>query len=146
MQQHGEDSGRGSEHIDAGASGLGEDIGAPRPARPTRSSGYFPGDDAKHAALITEAAPSFEDQHRARVRRYTIIMAFRIPALILAGISYSVFGNALIAILIMAASVPLPWVAVLIANDRPPRDKNEPSRWDQPRTALEERRHDAIDG
>ncbi|NKY59735.1 DUF3099 domain-containing protein [Nocardia flavorosea] len=146
MQQHGEDSGRGSEHIDAGASGLGEDIGAPRPARPTRSSGYFPGDDAKHAALITEAAPSFQDQHRARVRRYTIIMAFRIPALILAGISYSVFGNALIAILIMAASVPLPWVAVLIANDRPPRDKNEPSRWDPPRTALEERRHDAIDG
>lgn len=146
MQQHGEDSGRGPEHIDAGASGHGEHIGASRPARPSRSSGYFPGDDPKHAALITAAAPSFEDQHRARVRRYTIIMAFRIPALILAGISFTVFDNALIAILIMAASVPLPWIAVLIANDRPPRDKNEPSRWDRPRPALEGRNHDAIDG
>ncbi|MFI5716879.1 DUF3099 domain-containing protein [Nocardia sp. NPDC051750] len=148
MQQHGEDSGRGSEHIDAGASGLGdqEHSGTPRPARPARSSGYFPGDDARHAALITEAAPSFEDQHRARVRRYTIIMAFRIPALVLAGISYAVFENGLIALLIMVASVPLPWIAVLVANDRPPRDKNEPSRWDRPRPALEERRHDAIDG
>ncbi|WP_442941877.1 DUF3099 domain-containing protein [Nocardia sp. NBC_00416] len=96
--------------------------------------------------MITEAAPSFEDQHRARVRRYTMIMAFRIPALVLAGVSYSVFENALISILIMAASVPLPWIAVLIANDRPPRDKNEPSRWDRPRTALEDRRHDEIDG
>ncbi|MEU1980294.1 DUF3099 domain-containing protein [Nocardia sp. NPDC019395] len=95
---------------------------------------------------MTEAAPSFEDQHRARVRRYTIIMAFRIPALVLAGISYAVFENGLIALLIMAASVPLPWIAVLVANDRPPRDKNEPSRWDRPRTALEERNHDAIDG
>ncbi|WP_084487522.1 DUF3099 domain-containing protein [Nocardia sienata] len=146
MQQHGEDSERGSEHLDAGASGPGESPGTPRPARPSRSRGYFPGDDARHAALITKAAPSFEEQHRARVRRYTIIMAFRIPALILAGVAYTVFGNALISILIMAASVPLPWIAVLIANDRPPRDKNEPSRWDRPRPALEERRHDQIDG
>lgn len=146
MQQHGEDSERGSEHLDAGASGPGEPPGAPRPVRPSRSRGYFPGDDARHAALITKAAPSFEEQHRARVRRYTIIMAFRIPALILAGVAYTVFGNALISILIMAASVPLPWIAVLIANDRPPRDKNEPSRWDRPRPALEERRHDQIDG
>ncbi|MGW0179987.1 DUF3099 domain-containing protein [Nocardia sp. NPDC003345] len=145
MQQHGEDSGRGPEHLDAGASDLGAHQRTPRPAR-SSSRGYFPGDDARHAALITEAAPSFEDQHRARVRRYTIIMAFRIPALILAGVVYSVFGNGLIALLIMAASVPLPWVAVLIANDRPPRDKNEPSRWDRPRPALEERRNDAIDG
>jgi hypothetical protein len=146
MQQHGEDSERGSEHFHAGASGPGEDVGTPQPARPSLSRGYFPGDDAKHAALITEAAPSFEDQHRARVRRYTIIMAFRIPALVIAGVTYTVFENALIAILIMAASVPLPWIAVLIANDRPPRDKNEPSRWDRPRPALEERRRDEIDG
>uniref|UniRef100_UPI002454F4DA DUF3099 domain-containing protein n=1 Tax=Nocardia cyriacigeorgica TaxID=135487 RepID=UPI002454F4DA len=42
-------------------------------------------------------------------------------------------------ILIIVASIPLPWIAVLIANDRPPRDKNEPSRWDRPRPALENR-------
>ena len=157
MQQHGEDpAGRdpsgargGAEHPDAGANGPDTPADTPgptRPSRPPRSSGYFPGDDAKHAALITEAAPSFEDQHRARVRRYTIIMAFRIPALILAGIAFAVFDNGLVAILIMAASVPLPWIAVLIANDRPPRDKNEPSRWDRPRPALEQHHPGSLEG
>ncbi|MFG3703075.1 DUF3099 domain-containing protein, partial [Micromonospora sp. NPDC047620] len=42
--------------------------------RPTRAStGYFPGED-KHPVLITEAAPSLEQQHRARVKRYMILM------------------------------------------------------------------------
>ncbi|MEV4125233.1 DUF3099 domain-containing protein [Nocardia sp. NPDC049707] len=115
------------------------------PTPPRKSTGYFPGNDKKHPVLITEAAPSLEDQHRARVRRYTTIMAFRIPCLILAAVAYSVFSNALLSILIIAASIPLPWIAVLIANDRPPRSKDEPSRWDCPRTAIESRPHRAID-
>ncbi|MFC6012607.1 DUF3099 domain-containing protein [Nocardia lasii] len=94
------------------------------------SRGFFRPAAAEHAVLITEAAPSLEDQHRARVRRYTFIMAFRIPCLILAAVAYSAFENPLLSILIIAASVPLPWIAVLIANDRPPRTKQEPSRWD----------------
>ncbi|WP_069160203.1 DUF3099 domain-containing protein [Nocardia altamirensis] len=114
------------------------------PASP-KSSGYFPGSDDKHPVLITEAQPSLEDQHRSRVRRYTIIMAFRIPCLVLAAIAYSSFGSALLSILIIAVSIPLPWIAVLIANDRPPRRKDEPSRWDEPRPALESRPHKAID-
>ncbi|MFE3443389.1 DUF3099 domain-containing protein [Nocardia sp. NPDC059180] len=137
MQQHGDSSDE--------SAGRDDPTGAPMPPRPSRSAGYFPGDD-KHPALITEAAPSLDDQHRARVRRYTIIMAFRIPALVLAAIAYGAFSNALISILIIVASIPLPWIAVLIANDRPPRDKNEPSRWDRPRPALESRPHNAIDG
>ncbi|MCX5042577.1 DUF3099 domain-containing protein [Aldersonia sp. NBC_00410] len=84
---------------------------------------------SRNPALITGAAPSFEEQHRARVRKYTIIMAFRIPALILAAVAYSMFESALVAVLIIAVSVPLPWIAVLIANDRPPRSKDEPSRY-----------------
>ncbi|MEU0501034.1 DUF3099 domain-containing protein [Nocardia sp. NPDC005998] len=115
------------------------------PKPPRKSAGYFPGNDEKHPLLITEAAPSLDDQHRARVRRYTIIMAFRIPCLILAAVAYSMFSNALLSILIITASIPLPWIAVLIANDRPPRRKDEPSRWDQPRTAIESRPHRAID-
>ena len=42
--------------------------------------------------LITEAATSLEDQHRARVRKYMTIMAFRIPALILAALAYGAVG------------------------------------------------------
>ncbi|WP_067853686.1 DUF3099 domain-containing protein [Nocardia shimofusensis] len=141
MQQHGDapdaDGGRGDRRDTSAAS--------------SRSKGYFPkgdfpGNEHRRAALITEAAPSLEDQHRSRVRRYTILMAIRIPALILAAVAYSLWGSALISLLIIGASIPLPWVAVLIANDRPPRRRDEPSRWDRPRPALEARTHDAIDG
>ncbi|WP_067700524.1 DUF3099 domain-containing protein [Nocardia jejuensis] len=116
------------------------------PPRP--SAGCFPGEQ-DHPALITEAATSLDQQHRNRVRRYTIIMAFRIPCLVLSAVAYSLWGNWVISLLIIGVSIPLPWVAVLIANDRPPRSKEEPSRWDgreDDRKALESRPHNSIDG
>lgn len=85
---------------------------------------------ARHPALITEAQSSVEEQHRARVRKYMFIMSFRIPALVLAAISYSMWANPWIAMAIVGASIPLPWMAVLIANDRPPRTADEVSRYD----------------
>ncbi|WP_139333308.1 MULTISPECIES: DUF3099 domain-containing protein [unclassified Mycobacterium] len=102
--------------------------------------------------LITAAEPSYEEQHRARVRKYLTLMAFRVPALIFAALAYGAWHNGLISLLIVAASVPLPWMAVLIANDRPPRRANEPRRFDNERRrtplfptaerpALEARRH-----
>jgi hypothetical protein len=87
-------------------------------------------DDDGRPVLITTAAPSYEAEHRARVRKYMTLMAFRIPALILAAIAYGAWHNGLISLLILAASVPLPWMAVLIANDRPPRRSDEPRRFD----------------
>ncbi|MBH0775123.1 DUF3099 domain-containing protein [Nocardia bovistercoris] len=139
MQQHGEseNAGRGAARPESGES-----------AARTRSRGYFPGSDDDHAVLITEAAPSLEEQHRSRVRRYTFIMAFRLPCLVLAAVAYSVWGSALVALLIIGASIPLPWIAVLIANDRPPRRKDEPSRWDGrgDHLAIESKPHNAIDG
>ncbi|MDM7491377.1 DUF3099 domain-containing protein [Rhodococcus sp. CSLK01-03] len=90
--------------------------------------------------LITEAASSLEEQHRTRVRKYLTLMSFRIPAMILAALAYAAFANPWLSVGILALSVPLPWVAVLIANDRPPRSKDEPSRWDgraDDTTALE---------
>ncbi len=90
-------------------------------------------DDKGRPVLITAAAPSYEVQHRARVRKYLTLMAFRIPALILAALAYGAWHNGLISLLIVAASVPLPWMAVLIANDRPPRSADEPRRFDDAR-------------
>jgi Protein of unknown function (DUF3099) len=109
-------------------------------------------DDNGRPVLITAAEPSYEEQHRARVRKYLTLMAFRIPALILAALAYGAWHNGLISLLIVAASIPLPWMAVLIANDRPPRRANEPRRFDDTRRrtplfptaerpALEPRRH-----
>ncbi|HEY5854273.1 MAG TPA: DUF3099 domain-containing protein [Aldersonia sp.] len=102
----------------------------------------------RHPALITSATSSFEEQHRARVRKYTILMACRIPALIIAALTYSALDNWVVPLLIMTASVPLPWIAVLIANDRPPRGKDEPSRYPyrQARTALEPGNHPTVNG
>ncbi|NLV80862.1 MAG: DUF3099 domain-containing protein [Rhodococcus sp.] len=99
--------------------------------------------------LITEAAESLEDQHRARVRKYMTLMAFRIPALILSAVAYGAFQNPWISMAIIGASIPLPWIAVLIANDRPPRRKDEPSRWDGRRdglAAIETNRRGVIEG
>jgi hypothetical protein len=95
-------------------------------------------DDDGRPILITAAAPSYEVQHRQRVRKYLTLMSIRIPALILAAVAYGVWGNGLISVLILVASIPLPWMAVLIANDRPPRRADEPRRFDAPtrRTPL----------
>lgn len=87
-------------------------------------------DDDGRPVLITAAEPSYEEQHRARVRKYLMLMGFRIPALLLAAFAYGAWHNGLISLAIVAASVPLPWMAVLIANDRPPRRSDEPRRFD----------------
>jgi hypothetical protein len=90
-------------------------------------------DDGPLPVLITGAAPAYQVQHRERVRKYLTLMAFRIPALVLAAVAYGAWHNGLISLLIVAASVPLPWMAVLIANDRPPRRADEPRRFDSAR-------------
>jgi hypothetical protein len=91
-------------------------------------------DDEGRPVLITAAAPAYEEQHRRRVRKYLTIMSFRIPALILAAAAYGLWHNGLISLAIIAVSLPLPWIAVLIANDRPPRSAEEPRRFnDTPR-------------
>lgn len=93
-------------------------------------------DDEGRPVLITRAAPAYEEQHRARVRKYLTLMSFRIPALILAAVAYSVWENGLVSLGIVVLSIPLPWMAVLIANDRPPRRAEEPRRFDNRRIPL----------
>jgi hypothetical protein len=93
-------------------------------------------DDDGQPVLITRAAAPFEEQHRARVRKYLTLMFWRIPALILAAVAYGIWENGLISLAIILISVPLPWMAVLIANDRPPRRAEEPRRYDARRIPL----------
>ncbi|HEY9266367.1 MAG TPA: DUF3099 domain-containing protein, partial [Mycobacterium sp.] len=63
-------------------------------------------------------------------RKYLTLMSFRIPALILAAVAYGIWHNGLLSLAIIVLSIPLPWMAVLIANDRPPRRAEEPRRYD----------------
>lgn len=90
-------------------------------------------DDEGRPVLITAAAPAYEEQHRQRVRKYLTLMSFRVPALILAAVAYGIWHNGLLSLTIIVASIPLPWIAVLIANDRPPRRAEEPRRYDSKR-------------
>jgi hypothetical protein len=76
-------------------------------------------------ALITEAELSPGDQLRSRQRRYLAMMGTRVVCLIGSAVAYSVHAMWAIPILI-AGMVALPWMAVLIANDRPPL---KPSRF-----------------
>lgn len=83
--------------------------------------------------LITSAVPSYEEQLRARRRRYAVMMSLRIPCFVLAVLFAKIWWLALALILL---SVPLPWMAVLIANDRPPRKAETPQRLRPARKAL----------
>lgn len=82
------------------------------------------------ATLITEAAPSLDDQHDLRRRKYLIMMSARIVCLLVAVLTYTI-SLWLAAIFIVGGAV-LPWCAVLIANDRPPKKASRFARYAEP--------------
>ena len=94
------------------------------------SSQQFPRSRRPEPVLITEAEPSLAEQHAARKKRYAITMAVRGVCLVLAAVFYQVVW--LMAIFAVLGAV-LPWVAVLMANDRPPKKKLDPNRYAPPR-------------
>jgi hypothetical protein len=75
--------------------------------------------------VITDAEPSQDDQLRSRQIRYLIMMSIRALCLILAAVLVSVRVPLLPLwlILCVTAMVLLPWLAVLLANDRPPKEQ-----------------------
>ena len=91
-----------------------------QPARPRRSE----------PVLITEAAPSLAEQHAARKRRYVITMAVRGVSLVLAAVFYQTLW---LAIIFAVLGTVLPWIAVVMANDRPPKKKLDANRYSPPR-------------
>jgi hypothetical protein len=96
--------------------------------------------------LITDADPSPADQLAARKRRYTLLMGSRVLLFVLATLAYPV--SVWLAVGLLAASIPLPWMAVLIANDRPVRRREDAHRLtgSAPVAQLERRGHVVIDG
>lgn len=80
--------------------------------------------------LITEAEPSQVDQHAARKKRYAITMAIRGVSLVLAAMTYT-YSIWLMAVFAVLGTV-LPWVAVVMANDRPPKKKIDMNRYRPP--------------
>jgi hypothetical protein len=85
--------------------------------------------------LITDAAVSYEEQHAARKRRYAVLMGARLLLFVLAAAAYPV--SSWLAVGLIAMSVPLPWMAVLIANDAPPRKNEDAHRLAGPAPSLQ---------
>ncbi len=76
-------------------------------------------------SVITAAEPSQAEQLKSRQKRYLIMMGLRVLCLIAAAIAYSVGAMWAVPVFVVGL-VALPWMAVLIANDRPPL---KPSRF-----------------
>jgi hypothetical protein len=71
--------------------------------------------------LITTAPQSNDDEYNRRKKRYGIMMAGRVVCVIAAATTYHV--SILLALGFVVAGAVLPWCAVLIANDGPPRKR-----------------------
>lgn len=84
--------------------------------------------------VITDAARSHAEELATRRRRYSIIMSLRVPCLVLAAVFYH---TPWLAATLIILSVPLPWMAVIIANDRLPIKASRFSRY-RPETEDQE--------
>ena len=103
-----------------------------QPARPRRPD----------PVLITEAEVGLDEQYAARKRRYAITMGIRAVSVALAAVFYqTVWLMAIFA----ALGIVLPWIAVLMANDRPPKKKLLNGRVAPLERTLEARSHRIID-
>ena len=83
----------------------------------------------KQPVLITNAARSQSDQLRSRQIRYVTMMSARAACLIIGAVLVSVRPPLLPLWLVLCAAgmILLPWAAVLIANDRPPKSRAHPA-------------------
>jgi hypothetical protein len=87
---------------------------------PVASSQQFPRSRKAEPVLITEAQPSLVEQQAARKRRYALTMGVRAVCLVLAAVFYQIVW--LMLILAVLGTV-LPWIAVVMANDGPPKKR-----------------------
>ena len=98
--------------------------------------------------LITDAPASPAQQRADRTRRYTFLMGGRLVLFVLAALVYPL--SAWLAVALLALSIPLPWMAVLIANDAPPRSRRRTDDSHRlppptPSRVLEARSHVVVD-
>ena len=92
--------------------------------------------------LITDAQVSYEEELAVRKRRYKVMMGMRIPCMIAAAACYQIPW---LAVTLLVISIPLPWIAVLVANDRLPRKAEKPNRYQPDHKAIEAKDHPVIE-
>ena len=109
----------------------------PEPARSRRSE----------PILITDAQPSLIEEHAARKRRYVITMGIRALAIVTAAVVYSTTHIVWLVLTLAVLGTFLPWVAVVMANDGPPKAKQHINRYQgRPDRTLENPKAKIIEG
>jgi Flp pilus assembly protein TadB len=76
---------------------------------------------AEEALLITTAPASQDEEFDHRRRKYALMMGLRAVCVIGAAATYHF--SLILALAFVAGGLVLPWCAVLIANDGPPRKR-----------------------
>jgi Protein of unknown function (DUF3099) len=104
----------------------------PHGAEGPNRQGDFHGDLVHHGTVrgirsqsrrpvrITEARSSGDEQFEQRRRKYLIMMTGRAVCIVAAALCLSISGW--LSAAFVAGALVLPWTAVLIANDRPPKE------------------------
>lgn len=85
----------------------------------------------RRAVLITDAERSQDDQLRTRQTRYIIMMSIRVVSLVAAAALVSLQPPLLWLWLSMCAfgMIVVPWLAVVLANDRLPKEQHRFRRY-----------------
>jgi hypothetical protein len=97
--------------------------------------------------LITDAHPSLLDEHAARKRRYVITMMIRALAIVAAAVIYTSTHIVWLVLTLAVLGTFLPWIAVVMANDGPPKSKARVNRYQaRPDRTLENPEARVIDG
>lgn len=91
------------------------------------------------AHLVTSARVTAAQNRAKRQRRYMWIQGVRIPFLMLSAVAYLWWHSIPLAVILFLISVPLPWIAVVVANGvGEPRDRRSPQIY-KPALVREQR-------
>ncbi|MDO5511978.1 DUF3099 domain-containing protein [Corynebacterium sp.] len=105
----------------------------------------------RRAELITTARRTPAQNLRRRERVYTWLQASRLPALLISAGSYLWLGDWIVSGILFLISVPLPWIAVVIANgqgevrDKRTRNVYKPQAAREYYAAVEEQNRARLD-
>ena len=85
---------------------------------------------AQRPVLITDADRSLAEQRHSREVRYVLMMSIRAACLVVAAVLVGTKAPMLWLWLplCLLGMVLIPWLAVILANDRPPKDQHRLSR------------------
>ncbi|QGU04785.1 DUF3099 domain-containing protein [Corynebacterium comes] len=123
--------------VDDAGTGDGDVAGDGATSRSGKRSGKRFRLSRRRAELITDARRSPAEDLRRRELLYSLLQGARLPALLISAGSYLWLGDWIISGLLFIISVPLPWIAVVIANGKGERRDKRMRNVYKPQAARE---------